>query len=117
MSKQSQSGETQNGVCSFLADNLRDPDKADAVWKVLVSDGVLLSAQRSRRNKAQLVRLLASHGFDLLPPKERRVGGMTTSGSPRGISMPESRKLLWRFSGKSRPNCLAVAPTARFSAS
>ena len=63
--------DAERGV-QLLTDNLCDPDKADAAWKLLVLDGLRLCADRSRRNKKQLVTLLESHGIHCLPPKETR---------------------------------------------
>ena len=63
--------DTKRGV-ELLGDNLRDPARADAAWKVLVADGARVCADRSRRNRNKLITLLKSHGIEVLPPRETR---------------------------------------------
>ena len=63
--------DTKRGV-ELLGENLRDPARAEAAWKVLVADGARLCADRSRTNKNELATLLKSHGIEVLPAKETR---------------------------------------------
>ena len=59
-------------VVELLADNLEDQDQAEAAWHVLVADGVRVCADRSRRNRCDLVDLLERAGIKMLPPRETR---------------------------------------------
>ena len=65
-------GRDAKRATELLADNLRDPNKAAAAWDVLVADGSRLCANKSRRNRNQLVTLLKSRGITALPPRKTR---------------------------------------------
>ena len=65
-------GRDAKRATQLLADNVRDTKRADAAWEVLVADGGRLCADRSRRNRNQLVTLLKSDGIEVLPPRETR---------------------------------------------
>lgn len=52
-----------------LAGLLEFPEQAEAAWRVLCSDMADVCARKLRRTRADLVALLASHGFNMRPPE------------------------------------------------
>jgi predicted Zn-dependent protease len=56
----------------LLADNLEDPHQAQTAWSILIADLADVCAQKLRRTRADLVRLLADKKVPLLPSRRTR---------------------------------------------